>query len=210
MFKQSKASEMSWMRNLVRTSLKALLPIVIVGVALSGCTSTQRVGVSDSLPSETQMRMNSAEDFSADFQFSAHSNGDQIEIDTGPAVGVYSMNEVLEGRLTQLMRSKFGSVDQSSENSVSVSITELNTKTNMQGLTDEGDHSIDMTMNVEIKRDGETFTRSIERSASIDITRNTGGMKGSTISVDKDKMNEFIAQFVVGVDSFIDSNFGVK
>ncbi|MCS4135405.1 hypothetical protein GGP44_002061 [Salinibacter ruber] len=106
--------------------------VILIGAVLltSACTNTEALRISDNLRSETQMRISSVEDFSTSFQFSPNSAAEQIEISTGPAAGVYSMNEILEGRMTQLMRSKFGSVDQSSDNSVSVSIESFEAQTN--------------------------------------------------------------------------------
>jgi len=113
------------------------------------------------------MRINSAEEFSTAFQFSSNPDAEQIEISTGPAAGVCSMNEILKGRTTQLMRSKFGPIDQSSENSVSISIESLQTQTDNEIMGNEGVHQVDMTVNVEVLRGGETFNRTIERSAEI-------------------------------------------
>jgi hypothetical protein len=184
--------------------------VILVGVALltSACTNTEELRISDNLRSETQMRISSVEDFSTNFQFSSNPSAGQVEISTGPAARVYSMNEILEGRITQLMRSKFGSIDQSSENSVSVSIESFEAQTENEVMGNEGVHQVDMTVNVEVVRDGETFNRTIERSAEIGFSQTEEAMAPS-VEIDEANMNEFISQFVVGVDSFIDSNFGV-
>lgn len=191
---------------------QATYPLLIfVGAALltSACTNTEELRISDNLRSDTQMRIGSVEDFSTDFQFSSNPEAERIEISTGPAVGVYSMNEILEGRMNQLMRSKFGSVDQSSENSVSVSIENFNAQTENEIMGDEGTHQIDMEVSVEVVRDGETFNRTIERSTEVTFRQTEGGVGSASLEIDEDDMNEFISQFVVGTDSFIDSNFGV-
>ncbi len=184
--------------------------VILIGAVLltSACTNTEALRISDNLRSETQMRISSVEDFSTSFQFSPNSAAEQIEISTGPAAGVYSMNEILEGRMTQLMRSKFGSVDQSSENSVSVSIENFEAQTNNEIMGNEGVHQVDMEISIEVIRDEETFNRTIERSAEIGFSQTDETMSPS-VEIDEDDMNEFISQFVVGTDSFIDSNFGV-
>lgn len=184
--------------------------VILIGAALltSACTNTEELRISDNLRSETQMRISSVEDFSTDFQFSPNPEAEQIEISTGPAAGVYSMNEILKGRTTQLMRSKFGSIDQSSENSVSVSIESFEAQTDNEIMGNEGVHKVDMTVNIEVVRDDETFNRTIERSAEIAFTQ-TGEAMSPSVEIDDVDMNEFISQFIVGIDSFIDSNFGV-
>jgi hypothetical protein len=154
------------------------------------------------------MRISSVEDFSTNFQFSPNSSAERIKISTGPAAGVYSMNEILEGRVTQLMRSKFGSIDQSSENSVSVSIERFEAQTDNEIMGNEGVHQVDMTVSIEVERDGETFNRTVERSAEIGFSQTDEAMSPS-VEIDEADMNEFISQFIVGTDSFIDSNFGV-
>lgn len=184
--------------------------VILIGAALlaSACTNTEKLRVSDNLRSETQMRISSVEDFSADFQFSSNPEAERIEISTGPAAGVYSMNEILKGRMTQLMRLKFGSIDQSSENSVSVSIGSFEARTDNEVMGNEGVHQVDMAVNIEVVRDGETFNRTIERSAEIAFSQTDEAMSPS-VEIDEADMNEFISQFIVGTDSFIDSNFGV-
>jgi hypothetical protein len=109
------------------------------------------------------------------------------------------------------MRSKFGSVDQSSENKVTVSIDRLETNTDNEILSNEGVHSIEMEVTAEIVRDGETFTRTIERNAEANISQveSSGGLQ-SDVDVEEGPLDEFLQQFVVGVDSFINSNFGVE
>jgi len=188
-----------------------LMLFAAAAVAFSGCTSTNRLNLSDSLSSDTQLRVNSAQQFDVGFQFSPHPEGDKIEASTGGATAVYSVNDPLEGRLTQLMRSKFGSVDQSSENKVTVSIDRLETNTDNEILSNEGVHSIEMEVTAEIVRDGETFTRTIERNAEANISQveSSGGLQ-SDVDVEEGPLDEFLQQFVVGVDSFINSNFGVE
>lgn len=183
--------------------------VIFIGAALlTACTNTEKLSLSDNLRSETQMRISSVEDFSTDFQFSSNPEAEQIEISTGPAAGVYSMNDILKGRMTQLMRSKFGSIDQSSENSVSVSIESFEAQTDNEITSSEGVHEVDMSVNIEVVRDGETFNRTIERDTDISF-RQTDDAMSPSVEIDEDDMNEFISQFIVGTDSFIDSNFGV-
>lgn len=193
----------------IRSSALTLFAVAVV--VFSGCTSTNRLNLSDSLSSDTQLRVSSAEQFDVDFQFSPNPEGDRIEASTGGATAVYSLNDPLEGKLTQLMRSKFGSIDQSSENKVTVSVDRVEANTDNEVLSNEGVHSVEMEITAEIVRDGETFTRTIERDVDVDISQETssGGLQ-SDVDVEEGPLNEFLQQFVVGVDSFINSNFGVE
>jgi hypothetical protein len=190
------------MRNLYTIPLLAA-----VFLFFSGCGTTSQVGMSNALPSVTQLRLNTAEEFETDFAFSGHPEGDKVKISTSTSATVYDLNGVLEGRLTQLLRSKFGSINPSSDNKISVSVDRIETENDTRAFSSGGTHQVSVEVGVEITREGETFTRTISRSAQIDA-KQTGELVPKTV-VDEAQLEEFIMQFVVGTDSFIDSNFGV-
>jgi hypothetical protein len=164
--------------------------------------------MSNALPSDTQLRLNTAEEYEAGFEFSGHPEGDEVSVETSTASAVYDLNGTLEGRLTQLVRSKFGSTTPSSDNEIKVSVDEIEVENDTKAFSNVGAHQVSVEVGVEIVREGETFTRTIGRSAQIDAEQ-TGDIIPQT-EVDKRQLNEFIMQFVIGVDSFIDSNFGVE
>jgi len=186
----------------------AAFPLVFALLLLSGCGGTSRIGMSNALPSDTQLRLNTAEEYEAGFEFSGHPEGDEVSVETSTASAVYDLNGTLEGRLTQLVRSKFGSTTPSSDNEIKVSVDEIEVENDTKAFSNVGAHQVSVEVGVEIVREGETFTRTIGRSAQIDAEQ-TGDIIPQTV-VDKRQLNEFIMQFVIGVDSFIDSNFGVE
>jgi S1-C subfamily serine protease len=176
---------------------------------VSGCGSTDQIFLSDSLSSDIQLRINTAEEFNTDFNFSPHPEGDRIVVESGASnsKAAYSINEPMKGRLEQLIRTKFGSVNESSENKILVSINRVEANNVVDRPLGSGKHVISMEIGVEIQRDGEIYKREIERESEIEIE--VVDKLGRPINLDEDQISEFMNQFVVGVNSFIDSNFGV-
>lgn len=172
----------------------------------SGCGSTDRLLLSENLSSEFQLRANTVEQYEASFNFNSNPDAEKIvakDQRTGSTAKVqYSLNDPLKGKLTSLMRAKFGSVSESADNKVVFSIEEVNTR------NEDGVHEVSATALIEIERDGESYTRRVSRSTSSAIEPVTGNIQNQ-VTLDEENLNEFIMQFVVATDSFIDSNFGV-
>jgi len=187
-------------------SLWTLSLLALVFLITSGCGSTDRLLLSENLSSEFQLKVNTAEQYETSFNFNPNPNAEKIIAEdqrTGSAAKVqYSLNGPLEGRLTSLVRSKFGSVSESSDNKITFSVEDVSAR------SVDGTHSIEVTALVEIEREGETYTRRIARSTSTPIKPVTGNVQNQ-VTLDKETLDEFVMQFVVATDSFIDSNYGV-
>ncbi len=100
------------------------------------------------------------------------------------------------------MRAKFGSVTNSSDNQVTFTIESV------EAISENEMHRVQMTASIEIQREGETYSRQVSRTLTTPIETVTGNMQ-PTISISEQDVEEFMLQFVVATDSFIDSNFGV-
>ena len=191
-----------------RNFTSSALILAAASVLLVGCTATKPMGLSNSLSSETQLQLDAVEEESVNFQFSPNANGERVEISNGAVSKVYSVNSTLEGRIQQLLRAKFQSVSESSDNTVSISIESVNASNDLATLGNTGTHSVEVEMLAEITKGGETATRSIKRDATLNFEQVGEGFEAS-LEIDERKLEEFMSQFVVGVNSFVDANFDV-
>jgi len=179
---------------------------ILITSLTAGCGSTDTLVLSNSLSSDFQLRLNTAEQYEAGFNFNSNPNAEKVTAKS-PRVGSsakvqYSLNEPLEGKLRSLMRAKFGSVTNSSDNQVTFTIESV------EAISENEMHRVQMTASIEIQREGETYSRQVSRTLTTPIETVTGNMQ-PTISISEQDVEEFMLQFVVATDSFIDSNFGV-
>lgn len=182
----------------------AVLAVLLASLT-AGCGSTDTLVLSNNLSSDFQLELNTAEQYEAGFKFNSNPDAEKVVAKSGSGTGAkvqYSLNGPLEGKLRSLMRAKFGSVSNSSENQVTFTIESV------EASSKDGVHRVQMTSSVEIEREGETYNRKIARTLTTPIKRVTGEMQ-PTIKISKEDVEEFMLQFVVATDSFIDSNFGV-
>lgn len=108
----------------------SLLPVLVMGLPLFlfGCMTFQTT-VSDTLPYEAQQRVNTSEKFEVDFNFEGHPNGDMVTANfTGRGNAEYPINSPLEGKLSQLVRLKFGDVNEESDNVIEVLVRDIQTE----------------------------------------------------------------------------------
>jgi len=183
----------------------AVLAVLLTSLT-AGCGSTETVVLSNSLSSDFQLKLNTAEQYEAGFNFNSNPDAERV-VAKSPRVGSsakvqYSLSEPLEGKLRNLMRAKFGSVTNSSENQVTFTIE------NVDASSEDGVHRVEMTSLIEIEREGETYTREVSRALTTEVERVSGNMQ-PTVTINEQDVEEFMLQFVVATDSFIDSNFGV-
>lgn len=187
-------------RYIKLTALAVLLASVTVG-----CGSTDTLVLSNNLSSDFQLKLNTAEQYEVGFSFNP--NPDAEVVAESQRVGStakieYSLNDPLRGKLVSLMRAKFGSVTNSSDNQVTFTIESV------EASSESDVHTVQMTSLIEIERGGETYSRRVSRSLTTPIERVSGKMQ-PTISLSEQDLEEFMLQFAVATDSFIDSNFGV-
>lgn len=192
--------------SVVSNYVKLTALAVVIASLTAGCGSTDTLVLSNSLSSDFQLRLNTAEQYEAGFNFNSNPNAEKVTAESQRAGSnaevQYSLNEPLEGKLRSLMRAKFGSVSNSSDNQVTFTIESV------EANSEDGVHRVQMTSSIEIQREGETYSRQVSRTLTTPIETVTGNMQ-PTISISKQDVEEFMLQFVVATDSFIDSNFGV-
>lgn len=192
--------------TVVPNYIKLTALAVFIASLTAGCGSTDTLVLSNSLSSDFQLRLNTAEQYEAGFNFNSNPDAEKV-VAKSPRVGSsakvqYSLNEPLESKLRGLMRAKFGAVSNSSENQVSFTIE------NVRAISEDEVHRVEMTASIEIERQGETYSRKVSRALTTPIKTVTGNMQ-PTITLSEQDIEEFMLQFVVATDSFIDSNFGV-
>lgn len=181
----------------------SLLPSLVVSLPLLlfGCVTSQTT-VSDTLPYEAQQRINTSERFEVEFSFEGHPDGDMITANfTGRGNAEYPINSPLEGKLRQLVRTKFGSVTEESENAVKVSIEDIQTENNTSMSAYK--HNLTLKVKAIVEQGMDSKSRTISRSIEMVPSGETGGFK-------EDEINDFLMQYVVAIDAFIDSNYGLK
>jgi len=179
---------------------------VVIASLTAGCGSTETLVLSNSLSSDFQLRLNTAEQYEAGFNFNSTPSAEKV-VAKSPRMGSsakvqYSLSRPLEGKLRSLMRAKFGSVTNSSENQVTFTIE------NVDASSEDGVHRVQMTSSIEIQREGETYTREVSRTLTTPVETITGDIQ-NRVTLSEQDVEEFMLQFVVATDSFIDSNFGV-
>lgn len=182
-----------------------VLTVLLVSLT-AGCGSTETLVLSNNLSSDFQLRLNTAEQYEAGFNFNSNPNAEVVA--ESPRAGSsakvqYSLNDPLRGKLVSLMRTKFGSVANSSDNQVTFTIESVEVSSENEV------HKVGMVASIKIEREGETYTRNVSRGLATPIKTVTGEMQ-PTITLSDQDLEEFMLQFVVATDSFIDSNFGVE
>jgi len=179
---------------------------VVIASLTAGCGSTDTLVLSNSLSSDFQLRLNTAEQYEAGFNFNSNPDAQKV-IAESPRMGSnakvqYSLSEPLEGKLRGLMRAKFGSVTNSSDNQVTFTIESV------KATSEDGVHRVQMTSSIEIQREGETYNRRVSRTLTTPVETVRGDIQ-NRVTLSEQDIEEFMLQFVVATDSFIDSNFGV-
>lgn len=183
-----------------------LLPLTVALflLALTGCTSTETV-VSDTLPYEAQQRINTSEEFDVDLTFEPHPDAEAVTASFGGAENTYRLNEPFRGKLEQLFRAKFGEISEDSDNKVKVEITDIDTESETGPLR----HRLAMTVNVTTNQNDEQNEREFSFQTTI-RPNNVGNEYEVAYRIPPESIEDFLMQYVVGIDSFLDSNFGIE
>jgi hypothetical protein len=187
-------------RNLLPTLLAATFLLFSAG----GCVSTETV-VSNTLPYEAQQRINTSEEFDVDLSFEPHPDAETITASFGGAESSYSINSPFAGKLEQLFRSKFGEISEGSDNKVEVVISDISTKSD----TGPTIHKLSMTVDVTVTHDGSQNSREFSFGTTIrpedESTEYTVAYR-----IPPKPIEDFLMQYIVGIDSFLDSNLGIE
>lgn len=182
--------------------MRTLFVVIIASLSIVGCTTSQTT-VSNTLPYEVQQQINTSDEFETGFQFTPHPAGDEVEARFGTGNSVYTINNPVRGQFEELVRTKFGSIDETAENQIEVEITDIQTETDRQV------HNLAMTMKVTVANDGDENTREFSYSTTIrPIDTGTEYTMGKRIPAEA--LEEFFLKFVVGADKFIDSTLGAE
>jgi hypothetical protein len=170
----------------------------------SGCVSTETV-VSNTLPYEAQQRINTSEEFDVDLDFEPHPDAETITASFAGAESSYSINRPFAGKLEQLFRSKFGEISEESDNKVEVSITDVSTTSE----TGPPIHRLSMSVETTVIHEGEKNSRSFDFRTTI---RPEDESTEYTVSyrIPPEPIEDFLMQYIVGIDSFLDSNLGIE
>jgi uncharacterized lipoprotein YajG len=188
-------------KELGSVAVLLLFPIALLS---SGCTSTETV-VSNTLPYEAQQRINTSEEFDVDLEFKSHPDAETITASFAGAESSYSINRPFAGKLEQLFRSKFGEISEESENKVTVEISDVNTNSETGPLR----HRLSMSVDVTVEQDGEENSRIFEFRTTI-RPEDEGTQYTVAYRIPPEPIEEFLMQYVVGIDSFLDSNLGIE
>lgn len=175
---------------------------VVAFILFTGCFPTQ-LYISDTLPSSMQQLINSAATTDINYTFVPHENGDNVQVEAGPMWSAsYSINEAFSGLMQDLLYSKFSQVTDSSENRLTVSITNINSYTQIAVA-----YRLKMAIRVDVERSGQDkFSRRFSYSTSVPIQ---GGFHNANAAFKKDVANavkELLLKFVVSTDKYLDAN----
>lgn len=181
----------------------ALFSLLVITLS-SGCVSTETV-VSNTLPYEAQQRINTSEEFDVDLDFKSHPDAETINASFAGAESSYSINRPFAGKLEQLFRAKFGEISEGSENKVEVEITDVN------ATSDTGPpiHRLSMSVGVTVFHDGEENSRSFDFRTTI-RPEDEGTEYTVSYRIPPEPIEDFLMQYIVGIDSFLDSNLGIE
>jgi len=161
--------------------------------------------VSNTLPYEAQQRINTSEEFDVDLEFEPHPDAETINASFAGAESSYSINKPFAGKIEQLFRAKFGEIKEGSQNKVTVSITDINTSSE----TGPPIHQLSMLVNVTVEHGGETNSRNLEFNTRI-RPEDESTEYAVSYRIPPEPIEEFLMQYIVGIDSFIDSNLGIE
>lgn len=182
----------------------AVLFLFPVALLFSGCTSTETV-VSNTLPYEAQQRINTSEEFDVDLEFEPHPDAETITASFGGAESSYPINRPFAGKLEQLFRSKFGEISEDSNNKVMVEIENVSTNSE----TGPPRHRLSMSVSVTVESNGEENSRSFDFRTTI-RPEDEGTEYTVAYRIPPEPIEEFLMQYIVGIDSFLDSNLGIE
>ena len=182
----------------------AVLLLFPIALLFSGCTSTETV-VSNTLPYEAQQRINTSEEFDVDLEFEPHPDAETITASFAGAESSYSINGPFAGKLEQLFRSKFGEISEESSNKVIVEISNVNTNSE----TGPPRHRLSMSVDVTVEQNGKKNSRSFKFSTTI-RPEDEGTQYTVAYRIPPEPIEDFLMQYVVGIDSFLDSNLGIE
>jgi uncharacterized lipoprotein YajG len=190
------------MANLFSSS-SVTVAVVLIFFSLPGCTSTETT-ISDTLPYEAQQRINTSEEFNVDFTFKGHPDAETITASFGGAKSSYSINGPFKGKLEQLFRAKFGEISEDSENKVKVQVSDINPKSE----TGPPIHRLSMSVDVTVMHEGKENSRNFSFRTTVRPKDETD----MTISyrIPPEPIEDYLMQYVVGIDSFLDSTLGIQ
>jgi len=177
---------------------------VLVFLSLTGCMSTETT-VSNTLPYEAQQRINTSEEFDVDLTFKGHPDAETITASFAGAESSYSINRPFRGKLEQLFRAKFGEISDGSENKVIVEINDIVP----QSETGPPIHRLSMSVDVTVRHEGEENSRSFSFRTTV-RPEDEGTEYTIAYRIPPQPIEDFLMQYIVGIDSFLDSTLGVE
>ena len=172
--------------------------------SLSGCTSTNTT-ISNTLPYEAQQRINTSEEFDVDLTFKGHPDAETVTASFGGAESSYSINGPFKGKIEQLFRAKFGEVSEDSENKVIVEISDINPKSD----TGPPIHRLSMSVDATVMHEGEENSRNFSFRTTVRPV-DEGTDYTVAYRIPPQPIEDFLMQYVVGIDSFLDSTLGIE
>jgi len=173
-------------------------------VALTGCSTT--MSVSNSIPYKVQQNIQTVSGDGVAFQFKPHSGAEEIvaNVDMGSSIN-YRVNEPLRGMYHELVRTKFGNVDEAASETVVVEVADITTSTRNPAVGTNRSHTISLTIRVSATRDGVSTDQSLNYKTTFPA-RQVPGASGK-YTFPQGSVQDFLLKFIVSSDKFIDATY---
>ena len=182
---------------------KYLLFVVVIYFFISCGTSV--LYISNTIPADMQQNINTGKSRDVSFSFIGHPDGDMVEVNLGPMWdSAFPLNNPFKGKITELLQSKFSTMNDRSKNKVKVQIINLESHLDEGGIVSSGNYTMAMTVVVEVKRD------SLERKVfayemGVPVLKGEGGGNAVFQRNLADGVEDLLIKFIIGIDKYFDA-----
>lgn len=174
-----------------------LLFVSIMAILFNACSTT--TVVSNSIPAEMQQNIRTTKISDMDYSFTKNHNGDAVSISLGAFTSSFSVNAPLYGMMNELIETKFGNISSTSVNKIEITLVDVK-------ILDDYANTLDLTVNVSIKKDGVYNRKSFSYSNQIKMLQ----INKYSYQADPKDIQNLLLKFVVSVDKYIDTIFDIK
>lgn len=162
---------------------------------LTGCLTTS---LENTIPDEVQERFDRVSEASVAVRVATSPEGEQVKISTGATE--LTLNRLFSYMVAELAQTKFGEIDEASENALDAAITYLN----VEERTYHGTpylHRIDMSVRAEVRNGEGRIAREFTYSAIADV-------QGYALRTNQ--IYDLLLRSIVAIDGLIDAQFAAK
>ncbi|RLG90578.1 MAG: hypothetical protein DRO16_01945 [Thermoprotei archaeon] len=177
--------------------MKNLIIFVIVLSFVTSCTVP--LYVDNTLPFDTQQRIETAKIKDISFEYIPFPNADLISIQLDTNEYQYSANESFRFLLEEWGNTKFGYFSENSSNKLTVKVLDYQYDTKGGIVTMSITHIVSMKVEVEINLNGQiskqTFSYNIQGS----------GGKSDNLSNVSESLHKLLVKFIISIDKYTDN-----